>query len=182
MRGSRAPSCGDPEHERGIERRRVRRGELGGDDDPGVWGPCTRLRGQRLHHPASDIEHVRRALLQQWLIEPAVAGGDRLGGVVPASLGGGPRADRLIRRSQHRVVNEQCEVRVENVRLGPTGTPGHCLTVVLDRPASGGQPVLEPLALAFWRLSHALRGRIEAAREMAGHADGQPRGCRNAPE
>ncbi len=167
--GRGAVRGGDPSHERRIERGGIGGCELAGDDDPGSRSAGLGRPRERVDDPAADVEHVGRALLQQWLVERAVPLGDARGRVVPGALGGGPGADRVLRRLEHRLVVEQREVGVEDRGVGLARPGRHGLAIALDRRSRGGD-----------RLARVarVRGRADRAPARAAvrsrRADGEP--------
>ena len=130
--------------------------------------------GERAHHAPADVEHVRRALLQQRLVERAVALGDARRGVVPRALGGGAGVDRLVGGLEHRLVVEQREVGVEDRGLGLAGARGDRVAVALDRGAGGGDALFESLTLARGVVRDAVGRRRGGAVQMVDRTDREP--------
>src|SRR5204863_7096944 len=117
VRGGTPCGGGDAEHKVPVERRRVGGGELGRDHDP---GPAQR-RGAAARQRRDDLLRHAREVLRAGphvlVVERAIVGGDRGGGVVP-----GLRRvlafleDRTAGGGEQRLVVEEEQMRVEDGR------------------------------------------------------------------
>ena len=157
----RRPRSTRRHHRRSRRRRRDRPPRL-------VERPIT----TRTRRPTST--HIGRALGQQRIGQRAVDRGDR---ARPrrsqARLGGLARGDRVARRLQQRLVVEQRQVRVEDLRLGGAGSLGDRLAVALDRGAGGRDRAVQQRALGGGVLRRRAGGGASTAdrRDRAGRAD-----------
>ena len=161
----------DSGDERRIQGGGVAGGELAGDHDAGRVCCARGLAGERADDSPADVEHVRRPLLEQRLLERAVELGDLLRRVVPGALGGGAGVDRLLRGVEQRLVVEQREVGVEDRGVGLAGAARHRVAVALDRFPGGGDSLVEAVTFEWGVVGDAVRWRAGGAVEVVDGAE-----------
>ena len=172
------------------------RTQLAGDEDPwpGKGGRCQVQAGagEVREHLAPHIEEVRAAASQRLVVQCGVTLRDAIHRRLPGR-GGAPSAleDRRPDRGQQRVIAEEQQLRLEDLRRGASRADGHGVARRPDLAGGPGQRGLQrrPLRLRIGRRQTGLRvrrrknGAGRLRRRIGVHrADGDARRRRDPPE
>ena len=140
--------------------------QLAGDEDPwpGKGGRCQVQAGagEVCEHLAPHIEEVRAAASQRLVVQCGVTLRDAIHRRLPGR-GGAPSAleDRRPDRGQQRVIAEEQQLRLKDLRRGASRADGHGVARRPDLAGGPGQRGLQrrPLSLRIGRRQSGLRVR-----------------------